>query len=548
MPFAITQSCCSDASCVEVCPVDCIHPTPGEPDFGTTDILYVDPRSCIDCGACADACPASAIKPIEILRGGEAVFAELNAAYYEQRPEREVAKQQTHARVRPGVPTGLRVAVVGTGPAATYTARELLAASDAHVSFFDRLPVPGGLLRGGVAPDHPETKRVQDTFGWTYDHPRARLFMNVEVGRHLSHEELLEHHDAVVYGIGAPEDRRLGIVGEDLEGVHGSTEVVSWYNGDPDVPGDAVGVQGARVFVVGNGNVALDVARLLLSDPGRLAGTEIADHALEALRRADVREVVLLGRRGPEHAAFTRPELLTLPDGIELCVEDDEATAAALAAPGPGTNAALLAGLPRVRSDWTAEPGGGAGPRAADGVAQGKRLVLAFGRRVTAAHGDGALTSVTVAGPYGEVEAPTQLLVSSIGRRGRMVPGLPFDDERGLIPNHEGRVVDPATGEPVPGAYVVGWAKRGSTGGIGANRVCAGETVTTLLGDAADGRLRSPSRSERALSRLVQRRQPQLVRGAGVRAIERREIDAGLASGRPRVKLTTVEDLLAAGR
>ncbi|KQO36228.1 4Fe-4S binding protein [Aeromicrobium sp. Leaf245] len=540
MPFAITQSCCSDASCVEVCPVDCIHPTPGEPDFGTTDILYVDPRSCIDCGACADACPASAIKPIEILRGGEAVFAELNAAYYEQRPEREVAKQQTHARVRPGGPTGLRVAVVGTGPAATYTARELLAASDAHVSFFDRLPVPGGLLRGGVAPDHPETKRVQDTFGWTYDHPRARLFMNVEVGRHLSHEELLEHHDAVVYGIGAPEDRRLGIVGEDLEGVHGSTEVVSWYNGDPDVPGDAVGVQGARVFVVGNGNVALDVARLLLSDPGRLAGTEIADHALEALRRADVREVVLLGRRGPEHAAFTRPELLTLPDGIELCVEDDEAVATALAAPEPGTNAALLAGFPRVRSDWTSEPGGGAGA--------GKRLVLAFGRRVTAAHGDGVLASVIVAGPDGEAEAPTQLLVSSIGRRGRMVPGLPFDEERGLIPNHDGRVVDPATGEPVPGAYVVGWAKRGSTGGIGANRVCAGETVTTLLGDAADGRLRSPSRSERALSRLVQRRQPQLVRGAGVRAIERREIDAGLASGRPRVKLTTVEDLLAAGR
>jgi ferredoxin--NADP+ reductase len=540
MPFAITQSCCSDASCVEVCPVDCIHPTPGEPDFGTTDILYVDPRSCIDCGACADACPASAIKPIEILRGGEAVFAELNAAYYEQRPEREVAKQQTHARVRPGVPTGLRVAVVGTGPAATYTARELLAASDAHVSFFDRLPVPGGLLRGGVAPDHPETKRVQDTFGWTYDHPRARLFMNVEVGRHLSHEELLEHHDAVVYGIGAPEDRRLGIEGEDLDGVHGSTEVVSWYNGDPDFPGDAVGVQGSRVFVVGNGNVALDVARLLLSDPGRLAGTEIADHALEALRRADVREVVLLGRRGPEHAAFTRPELLTLPDGIELCVEDDEATATTLAAPETGTNAALLAGFPRVRSDWTSEPGGGAGA--------GKRLLLAFGRRVTAAHGDGVLTSVTVAGPDGEVEAPTQLLVSSIGRRGRMVPGLPFDEERGLIPNHDGRVVDPATGEPVAGAYVVGWAKRGSTGGIGANRVCAGETVTTLLGDAADGRLRSPSRSERALSRLVQRRQPQLVRGAGVRAIERREIDAGLAGGRPRVKLTTVEELLAAAR
>lgn len=536
MAFAITQSCCSDASCVEVCPVDCIHPTPGEPDFGTTDILYVDPRSCIDCGACADACPASAIKPIEILRGGEAVFAELNAAYYEQRPDREVAKQQTHARVRPGVPTGLRVAVVGTGPAATYAARELLAASDAHVSFLDRLPVPGGLLRGGVAPDHPETKRVQDTFGWTYDHPRARLFMNVEVGQHVSHEELMEHHHAVVYGIGAPEDRSLGIDGEDLAGVHGSTETVSWYNGDPDVAADAVHVADGRVFVVGNGNVALDVARILLSDPDRLAATEIADHALEAIRAADVREVVLLGRRGPEHAAFTRPELLTLPDGIELCVEDDELTAAALDAATPGTNAALLAGRRRVRSDWSTGPG------------PGRRLVLAFGRRVTAAHGDGALASVTVAGPDGEVEAPTGLIVSSIGRRGRAVPGLPFDEARGVVPSSDGRVVDPVTGDPVPGAYVVGWAKRGSTGGIGANRVCAGETVTAVLADAADGRLAAPERSERALHRLLKSRQPRLVRGAGVRAIERREVDAGLASGRPRVKITTVEDLLAAAR
>ena len=536
MPFAITQSCCSDASCVEVCPVDCIHPTPGEPDFGHTDILYVDARACIDCGACADACPASAIKPIEILRGGEEVFAELNAAYYAERPDRAVAKEQTHARVRPGVPTGLRVAVVGTGPAATYAARELLAATDADVSFIDRLPVPGGLLRAGVAPDHGETKRVGDTFSWTYEHPRTSLFMNVEVGRHVSHAELLEHHDAVVYGIGAPEDRRLGIEGEDLDGVHGSTETVSWYNGDPEVPGDAIRVDGARVFVVGNGNVALDIARILLSDPDRLAGTEIADHALEAIRRGDVREVVLLGRRGPEESAFTRPELLTLPDGIELVVEDDAVTAAALDAAAPGSKAALLADRRRVRSDWSSEPG------------PGRRLVLAFGRRVVAAHGDGSLASVTVSGPDGDVEAPTRLLVSSIGRRGRAVPGLPFDADRGIIPNADGRVVDPATGEAVPGAYVVGWAKRGSTGGIGANRICAGETVTTLLADAAEHRLTRPSRSGRAFARLLRKRQPDLVQAPGVRAIERHEVDAGRASGRPRVKLVTVEELLAAGR
>ncbi|WP_375000509.1 4Fe-4S binding protein [Aeromicrobium sp. CTD01-1L150] len=535
MAFAITQSCCSDASCVEVCPVDCIHPTPDEPDFGTTDILYVDPSVCIDCGACADACPASAVKPVELLRGGEEVFAELNAAYYEQRPEREVAKEQTHARVRPGVPSGLRVAVVGTGPAATYAARELLAASDAHVSFIDRLPVAGGLLRAGVAPDHGDTKRVSDTFAWTYERPRVQMYMNVEVGRHLTHAELMEHHDAVVYGVGAPEDRSLGIEGEHLPGVHGATETVAWYNGDPGTPAGAVQVQGSRAFVVGNGNVALDIARILLGDVERLAGTEIADHALAALRQADVREVVLLGRRGPEHAAFTRPELLTLPDGIELLVEDDEAASTldeSQAGRLPTSHAALLAGLPRVRSDWTAEP------------APGKRLVMAFGRQVLRADGGDRLRSVTISGPEGELVAPAELLICSTGRRGRAVPGLPFDDTAGVVPNVAGRVGDP-TGASVPGAYVVGWAKRGARGGIGANRTCAGETVTSLLADAAAGELPSPARSERDFGRFVASRQPRLVRGKGMRAIERAEQEAGRASGRPRVKITTVEELLA---
>lgn len=538
MAFAITQSCCADASCVEVCPVDCIHPTPDEPDFGTTDILYIDPDTCIDCGACADACPASAVKPVETLRGGEVVFAELNATFYKERPHREVPKQQTHARIRPGVPTGLRIAVVGTGPAATYAARELLAASDADVDFVDRLPAAGGLLRAGVAPDHGDTKKVGDTFRWTYAHPRVRMFMNVEVGRHVTHEELLEHHDAVVYGVGAPEDRLPGIEGQDLDGVVGATRVVSWYNGDPEVAPADVQVRGSRVFVIGNGNVALDIARILLSDPDRLAGTEIADHALQAVRDADVREVVLLGRRGPEHAAFTRPELLTLPDGIELLVEDDPATAATLDAarsePPLSSSAAVLSGLPRVTSDFSSEP------------APGRRLVMAFGRSVARAAGEGRLSSVTLSGPDGEVQAPAQMLVCSTGRQGRAVPGLPFDEARGIISSDEGRVIDPTTGEPLPGAYVVGWAKRGATGGIGANRTCAGETVTSLLADAADGSLRAPSRRPRAFASLLASRQSRLVRSKGVSAIEAAEQKAGRAAGRPRVKLTTIEGLLGA--
>ncbi len=538
MAFAITQSCCADASCVEVCPVDCIHPTPDEPDFGTTDILYVDPSACIDCGACADACPASAVKPVETLRGGEVVFAELNAAFFAERPEREVAKQQTHARVRPGVPSGLRVAVVGTGPAATYAAREVLAASDAEVSFVDRLPAVGGLLRAGVAPDHADTKKVGETFRWTYAHPRVRMFMNVEVGRHVTHEELLEHHDAVIYGVGAPDDRLPGIEGQGLPGVHGATSVVSWYNGDPEVEPTRIEVRGSRVFLIGNGNVALDIARILLGDPDRLAGTEIADHALAALREADVREVVLLGRRGPEHAAFTRPELRTLPADIELLVEDDPATAAVLDAarsePRLSSNAAVLSDVPRVRSDW------------ATGPLPGRRLVMAFGRSVVRAEGDEHLASLVLAGPDGEMQAPAELLVCSTGRQGRAVPGLPFDVDRGLIPHSEGRVLDPETGHPVAGAYVVGWAKRGARGGIGANRACAGETVTSLFADAADGVLTSPRRTARAFGSLVSARQPRLVRGKGVSAIEDAEQRAGRAGGRPRVKITTVEELLAA--
>lgn len=376
---------------------------------------------------------------------------------------------------------------------------------------------------------------MADTFEWTYRHPRAHLFMNVEVGRHVTHAELLEHHDAVVYGVGAPEDRALGIPGEELPGVHGATETVAWYNGDPGVAPDAVRPVDGRVFVVGNGNVALDVARILLGDVDRLATTEIADHALDVLRRSDVREVVLLGRRGPEHAAFTRPELLTLPDGIELLVEDDERTAEALDQAERGSQAALLAPFPRVRSDWTTEP------------APGRRLVLAFGRQVVRAEGDGSLQRITITGLEEDVVASTRLLVCSTGRRGRAVPGVPFDESVGLIPNDRGHVLDLA-GQPVTGTFVVGWAKRGARGGIGANRACAQETVERLLRDASAGRLTSPRRSSGAFEALLRKRQPRLVRGKGVAAIEKHEKAAGRKAGRPRVKLTSEAELLATAR
>uniref|UniRef100_UPI0025E8715E 4Fe-4S binding protein n=1 Tax=uncultured Aeromicrobium sp. TaxID=337820 RepID=UPI0025E8715E len=248
MAYAITQSCCNDASCVSVCPVDCIHPTPDEPDFGTTDILYVDPRSCIDCGACADACPVSAVKPVDLLRGGEEVFAQLNADFYGDRPERRSPATHTWEDMGPTIGRPLRIAVVGTGPAASYAARHLLLSTDASVTMFDKSPVPGGLVRGGVAPDHGATKGFTSLFSWTYRHPRTSMFMNVEVGEHISHAELLQFHDAVIYGVGARLDRELGVPGEDLDGVYGAPQVVAWYNGALEVAADAVRLEGERLI------------------------------------------------------------------------------------------------------------------------------------------------------------------------------------------------------------------------------------------------------------------------------------------------------------
>jgi ferredoxin--NADP+ reductase len=497
MAYAITAGCCADASCVSVCPVDCIHPTPGEPGFGTTEMLYVDPQSCIDCGACADACPVSAVKPVDVLRADEQVFARLNAEHFEGRETQPAATPLHLQEVAPATDRPLRVAVVGTGPAAGYTARTLLTTTDARVTVVDRAARPGGLVRTGVAPDHVDTKRLADLFAWTWRHPRLRMHAGVEVGRDVTHEQLLAHHDAVVYGTGAPAERLLGVPGEDLAGVHGAPQVVGWYNGDPEVDVTAVVPRDGRAIVVGTGNVALDVARVLLGGPDLLAGTDAPAAVRRALGRADVREVVLLGRRGPASAALTRPELLRMPAGIDVVVARDAAVRAELDAAAPGTVTAQLRDLPEADVDWSGEPG------------RGRRLVLAFDRVVESVHGGDRVEAVRVSSPSGTspaVTVPASLLVRSTGRRGVAIPGVPFDDVAGLVPNDEGRVVDPRTGEPVPGTYVVGWAKRGARGGIGANRACARETVATLLGDARAGLLPEPVSDVRALERVLRPR------------------------------------------
>ncbi|MCM1950891.1 FAD-dependent oxidoreductase [Streptomyces sp. G2] len=543
MTYAITQTCCSDATCVAVCPVNCIHPTPEEPDFGTTEMLYIDPKSCIDCGACADACPVDAIFPVDRLTGPLKRYEEINAAHYEGREPAPVLASPTFhpwgepafGRSLPSDFAPIRVAVVGTGPAGMYAAEDLLLHTNAEVTLIDRLPVAGGLVRYGVAPDHPATKGAGDTLARFHTHPRATVRLGVEIGKDVTPEELAAHHDAVVYAVGAPSDRRLGIPGEDLPGSLSATSLVSWYNAHPETAPEAVSLGTAeRAVVVGTGNVALDVARILVSDPDTLAGTDIADHALAALRGSRLREVVLLGRRGPEDAAYTASEILALGHvpGVDLVVDThDPRIAEAIDTAAPGDKAALLQGTARETVDWTRGPDTGR-----------RRIVLRFHSAPAEALGPDTVRAVRAGGPDRPTDIPAGLLVRAIGYRGVPLAGLPFDETTGTVPHTAGRV------DGMTGTYVVGWIKRGPSGGIGANRSCAAETVGSLLADAVDGRLPKPTGSARAFGRLARSRSGRLVDARGLAAIDRAERARGAAAGRPRVKLTTVPELVAAAR
>lgn len=311
MTHVITGDCCNDAACVPVCPVNCIHPTPDEPDYRSAEMLYIDPEACIDCGACADACPVRAVVPDFELEAEDEPFLALNAAWY------AAAGRNNHAAA--SVSSGplttsregpLRVAVIGSGPAAAYAVEALLGVRgpNVQVTVLERLLTPGGLIRFGVAPDHQGTKAAWDGFDRTFRRTSVTMRLGVEVGVDVTVDELLESHHAVLFSTGAPEGRSWSVPGHELAGVHSAADFVSWYNGHPDGAHQRFDLRGERAIVVGNGNVALDVARILATDPDAFTRTDIADHALESLRTSRIREVVVVGRRGPEHAAFTAGE------------------------------------------------------------------------------------------------------------------------------------------------------------------------------------------------------------------------------------------------
>ena len=370
----------------------------------------------------------------------------------------------------------IRIAVIGSGPAGFYAAGHLLKGSDGdiEVDMIERLPTPWGLVRSGVAPDHPKIKSVTRVYEKTAAHPRFRYFGNVTFGEHVSREDLLEHYHAVVYATGSPSDRPLGIPGEDLPGSHAATEFVGWYNGHPDHTQLEVDLLSAeRAVVIGNGNVALDVARMLVLAPEELAPTDTADHALAVLAASQVREVVIVGRRGPAQAAFTNPELLELGElaDADVIVDADELERA-LAVHDADAEEDITSrrNVEILREYATREPKG-----------HRKRIVLRFLVSPAALIADeqGRLGAVElirnelVPGPAGGLRAqatderetiPAGLAFRAIGYRGLPLPGVPFDERSAVIPNEGGRVLDAADGDPVPGEYVVGWIKRGPSG------------------------------------------------------------------------------------
>ncbi|WP_137148496.1 FAD-dependent oxidoreductase [Mycolicibacterium sp. CR10] len=540
MPHVITQSCCSDGSCVYACPVNCIHPSPDEPGFATAEMLYIDPVACVDCGACVSACPVGAIAPASRLEPTQLPFIELNASFYPKRegklpPTSKLAPVLEAPMVHPRSAGPLRVAVVGSGPAAMYAADELLTQQGVRVNVFEKLPTPYGLVRAGVAPDHQSTKRVTRLFDRIAQNPGFSLYLNVDVGSDLTHDELLEHHHAVLYAVGAPDDRRLDVDGIGLPGTATATEVVAWINGHPEFTDLPVDLSAERVLIVGNGNVALDVARILTSDPDALARTDIADHALAALRDSQVQEVVIAARRGPAASAFTLPELigLTASCDVVLDVADHDLVIRDLADETDPLTRNKLEVLTKL-GDATSS-------------ASRPRIRLAYGLTPQRVLGDTKATGVefSVTGTDEHRTIPAGLVLTSIGYRGKPIRNLPFDEVRAVVPNDGGRVIDAGTSRPVRGSYVAGWIKRGPTGFIGTNKSCAAQTVHNLVADYNDGRLADPAHKVAALERFVRGRRPAVIDADGWKAIDDAEVARG-GGLRPRAKFTRVTDMLEA--
>jgi ferredoxin/flavodoxin---NADP+ reductase len=438
-----------------------------------------------------------------------------------------------------------RVAIVGAGPAGVYATQALTEQNDVLVDVIDRLPAPYGLVRYGVAPDHPKIRSISAALRKLLEHRAVRFIGNVEVCTTLSVQDLHRHYDAVVFATGAAIDRRLGVPGEDLDGSHSATEFVAWYSGHPDTPVDRFRLRARTAAVIGAGNVALDVTRILARSADELRPTDVPGHVLRELERSRIEDIHLIARRGPAQAKFTTKELrevgelanadvLVDPADLEL----DDATEAKLADdPAVRRNVAVL-------RDWARRT-------PAD---RPRRIHLHFNLRPVEVLGESEVTGLglerTRLDPGGHAVGTgelrtidAELVLRSIGYRGLPLSGLPFDPEAGVVPNAEGRVL--RDGVPVPGEYVAGWIKRGPTGVIGTNKRDARETVSALLADLPSlppAQVRDPH----ALPDVLATRGHDVVTWQGWRAIEQAEAELGRAHGRDRIKIADRDALLRA--
>ncbi len=446
----------------------------------------------------------------------------------------------------------LRVGIIGAGPSGFFAAEALIKQSEIPVSvdLFDRLPTPFGLVRYGVAPDHQKIKSVTRTYQKTLDDPRVRFFGHVSYGKDVTLAELRRFYDAIFYTVGAPSDRPLGIPGEDLPGSMSATEFVAWYNGHPDYADLQPDLSCESVAVVGMGNVAVDVTRILAKTADELNETDMADHAVEALRYSSVTDIYMLGRRGPAQGKFTTKELRELGElhNADIVVEPqdmelDEKSEASLA------DDAMVAKNVEVLRAFSAKPREGKPRRVHIKFLASPVEVLGSDRveglrieKNELRDDDGWLNAVGT----GETEVlPVGLVLRSVGYRGVALPDVPFDTRRSVIPNVLGRVTDGAGGDVVAGEYVAGWIKRGPTGVIGTNKADAAESVRCLLEDAPGlARVTDADVAPEAVENYLKDKGVEVFTFENWLELDAVELEAGKTQGRPRVKLTRIGEML----
>jgi NADPH-dependent glutamate synthase beta chain and related oxidoreductases len=445
----------------------------------------------------------------------------------------------------------VRVAIIGAGPSAFYAADGLLQNKTVHfaVDMFDRKPTPFGLVRDGVAPDHQKIKSVTRVYDKTASHPRYRFFGNVTFGRDITLDDLKKYYDQIIFAVGAQSDRRMGVPGEDLEGSYPATVFVAWYNGHIDYSHLDFDLSQESVAIIGQGNVAIDVTRILAKSPEELAVTDIADHALERLRHSKIKKIYVIGRRGPAQAAFTNVELRELGelDVAELIVnpaelELDPASEASLANDRVAAkNVEILrenATKERANKERQIEIRFLRSPVEVIGE-NGKVTAIKLQKNILQQKEDGSIVAVGT----DEYEIlPVGLVFRSIGYKGAPLEGVPYDDRKGTIPNTLGRIIN--NGEPVVGQYVVGWAKRGPSGIIGTNKPDSLETVKQMVADLEAGVITPASADACQIEELLKERNVRYVSFAEWKRLDEVETSRGQAQGRPRVKFTKVKDML----